>query len=63
MAICQLCRFYNYTMEQVGQLTLQEFTIMNKCMIEILEMENPNPNKKGSGEVGYHDLKKLTGKK
>ena len=50
-------------MEQVGQLTLQEFTIMNKCMIEILEMENPDPNKKGSGEVGYHDLKKLTGKK
>ncbi|MCK4260430.1 MAG: hypothetical protein KAX49_15750 [Halanaerobiales bacterium] len=43
MAICSVCRFYSYTLEQVKELTMDEFQVLNDCMIEIIEMENTTP--------------------
>ena len=46
MALSHICRFYGYTLEQVGNLTFQEFEVLNENMVKIIELENPNPDKK-----------------
>lgn len=41
-----LCRFYRgYTLEEIGNLTVSQFSILMDNMVKILEMENPDPNK------------------
>lgn len=47
-----LCRFYSYTLDQVVELTIKEFEVLNENMVKIHEMENPDPDKKQKAEPG-----------
>ena len=43
MAICLICRFYHYTLEQVKELTINEFKVLSDRMVDIIKLENPAP--------------------
>jgi hypothetical protein len=38
-----VCRFYSYTLDEVRELTIQEFKMMSLNIVEITKIENPQP--------------------
>ena len=63
MAICLICRFYGYTIDEVKDLTIKEFKVLSDNMVKIVELENPTPEDQKAKPLTSTSLKGMIKKK